>query len=203
MPLNVSAKTSSFVPAPEGLHPAVCIGVYDLGTHFDERWSKTNPLIMIHWELPDTMGGDKKTPMTVQRRYTRSLHKKANLRHDLQSWRGRAFTDDELERFDILKVLGTPCQLQVQHTNVNGTVYANVMNVVPFPKGLTVPKPVHALLSFSFEDAQNGEAPPIPAGAPSWVRDLIQKSNEWRGVTEAHGQDDGQDSSEPDDSIPF
>ena len=38
-------------------------------------------------------------PFLVRRRYTASLHEKSALRKDLESWRGRAFTNVELDGF--------------------------------------------------------------------------------------------------------
>ncbi|MHA1379626.1 MAG: hypothetical protein ACTSRG_14730 [Candidatus Helarchaeota archaeon] len=46
-----------------------------------------------------------------------SLHAKATMRKFLESWRGKKFTKEELEGFDLQKILGKPCQLQIIHSD--------------------------------------------------------------------------------------
>jgi hypothetical protein len=71
------------------------------------------------------------------KRYTLSLHEKANLRRELETWRGKKFTAEEGEGFDLEKLLGANCQLQVIHNEKDdGTVYANVQAIVPAGRGL-------------------------------------------------------------------
>ncbi|GEM_PF-4521665 len=53
------------------------------------------------------------------------------LRRDLENWRGRPFTREELRGFDLFKVLGTACQLMVTHTSQGEETYANVTAVQP------------------------------------------------------------------------
>lgn len=73
--------------------------------------------------------------MVVQR-YTLSLHEKSKLRPMLEAWRGRKFTNEELEGFDLERLLGANCQVQVCHNiSSDGQVYANVQAVVPAAKG--------------------------------------------------------------------
>ena len=76
--------------------------------------------------------------MLISKTYTASMHEKAALSKDLESWRGRAFTDEERDGFDLKKVLGQPCLLNVIHENKGGTVYANIASVSPVPKGMPV-----------------------------------------------------------------
>lgn len=76
-------------------------------------------------------------PFTVRKIYTASLHEKSNLHKDLKAWRGRPFTAEELAGFDLEKVLGAPCQVLVQHTEKDGSVWANVaavMKAAPGPR---------------------------------------------------------------------
>jgi hypothetical protein len=80
-------------------------------------------------------------PFLVRRRYTCSLHEKATLRRDLESWRGRAFTDKELEAFDLESLLSVGCLINVIHESRNGSTYANVASVMRLPKGMTAPTP--------------------------------------------------------------
>ena len=73
-------------------------------------------------------------------RYTLSLHENAALRRDLQSWRGRAFTETELAGFDLKTVLGVPCMITLVHSP-DGK-YANIQAVAGLPKGMEAPPQV-------------------------------------------------------------
>src|ERR1700761_9067656 len=94
---------------PADQYAAVCYRVIDYGTQQTE-WQgavKHKRLILISWELDCKMSDDR--PFTVSKRYTLSLHEKADLRKDLESWRGRPFTIEEEEGFDVSKLIGAPC----------------------------------------------------------------------------------------------
>jgi hypothetical protein len=122
-----------FVPAPEGLHGAVCVDVIDLGIIEGPYGKKA--MVTLRWQIEEDNPETKK-PFVVQRRYGLSLNGKATLRKDLETWRGKKFTKDELTGFDLEKLLAANCQLQVVHNvSDDGAVYANVAAVVPAAKG--------------------------------------------------------------------
>jgi hypothetical protein len=102
--------------------------------------------IYVAWELPDEQitwidkdGNEKTGPMRIGRSYTLSLHENAALRHDLESWRGRPFTEEERKGFDINKLAGAPAMVNVTHEEKNGKTFANVTAVTPIPKSMTKP----------------------------------------------------------------
>jgi hypothetical protein len=71
--------------------------------------------------------------MAIGSKFTLSLHEKASLRKILQSWRGKAFTPEELKKFDVTTILGKPCLITVTHEPKDGGgVYANVGAVRSF-----------------------------------------------------------------------
>ncbi len=128
MAIYARRPKSNFVPAPKGMQHAVCVDVVDLG-EVDGKWGK-KPKVRIVWQLAARMSDGK--PYLAQKMYTNSLHEKATLRKDLESWRGRRFSDDELNQFDLEKLITVNCQLQVIHdTSDDGTVWANVQAVLP------------------------------------------------------------------------
>ena len=118
--------TGDFVPAPEGLHSAVCVDVVDLGQQ-ETPWGERHK-VLLAWEIANLMEDGR--PFIVRKRYTASLHEKSNLNKDLRAWRGQAFTPQDLAGFDIERVLGIPCQVLIQHTEKDGSVYANVTAVM-------------------------------------------------------------------------
>jgi hypothetical protein len=138
----IAKAGGTFVPCPAGLHHAVCVDVHDLGlieVTFGGK-TETKHKCDVYWESADqNLENDK--PYLVRKRYTVSLDPKANLRKDLESWRGRPFTPDELKGFDLEKLIGVNCQLAVQHVDRNGTTYADVTAVVPAPRGVAKLKP--------------------------------------------------------------
>lgn len=135
MPIYARRKESQFEPAPEGLHAAVCVDVWEPWTEErPEEWGgglmdKTRIVWAIEEVNPKT-----NRPFEVSKPYTLSLHEKANLAKDLESWRGKKFTDPEKMGFDIEKLIGVNCQLQVIHKIKDASTYANVTAVVPAAK---------------------------------------------------------------------
>jgi hypothetical protein len=180
MGLTVKKSGSFLDPVPEGLYQAVCYGLYDLGTQFQERFGKSVPKVLIAWELPSERilveqdGVKKDLPRAISKQYTKSLHEKANLRKDLESWRGKAFTEDELEGFDMKKLLGANCMIQVIHKTKEGKTFANVANIVSLPKTMDKSGCENPFRYFSFEDGDI-----LPDNTPSWISDLIKASEEW------------------------
>ena len=168
-----------FQPIPEDVYIAICYGIWDIGTQFSEKYGKAIHKVVIVWELPSCRadferdGKQVNLPRATSKRYTLSLHKKADLRKDLESWRGKKFTDEELRGFDLKKLLGVPCQLQILHNKVDEKTYANIAAIIKAPAGTKL-QTENPLTFFSFEDGT-----PIPAGTPDWIKDLIQQSEEY------------------------
>ncbi len=126
----IAKKTSSFEPAPEGLHSAVCIDVVDLGIEDGQFGAKHKCRIV--WELAELMpSGDR---YIASKKYTVSLHEKSALHKDLKSWRGKPFTAEEMAGFDVEKVIGAPCQILIEQQEKDGSVYANIMAVTKADK---------------------------------------------------------------------
>ncbi len=130
----IAKSTGNFTPAPEGLWAAVCVDVVDLGILKSEYQGKTRSVhkCRIAWEISEKMEDDR--PFIVGKRYTLSLHAKATLHADLKAWRGKPFTKEELEGFDLEKVIGAPCQLMIVHEEKDGTTYANIKAITRVSK---------------------------------------------------------------------
>lgn len=154
-----TVSTKEFTPAPAGLHRAVCVAYIDLGTQEGEWQGEVTrkPKVMFVWELPDEpiiVDGVSK-PQTVHLRLTNSLHEKSGMRHHLESWRGRAFTDEERGGFDLDNILGKACQVNVIHEadkNDKRKVWAKVTAVLPLSKGMAKPTASIAPWRYVLED---------------------------------------------------
>lgn len=133
----IVAKRSekTFTPAPAGTHQGVCVDVVDLG-FLESAFTpgKRQHKISIVWQITERMENQK--PFLVQQRYTLSLDEKANLRRDLESWRGKPFTEAELSGFDVESVITANCLLSIVHVERKGSTYANVKSVMPLMKGM-------------------------------------------------------------------
>jgi hypothetical protein len=128
--------TTSFQPAPTGVHTGVCVDVIDLGMK-DTQWGPKHKIRLV-WQIEELMENGK--PFLVSKQYTASLNEKANLRKDLESWRGRPFTQKECEGFDVETIVGVNCLLNVQQEVKGENTWANIKGVMPLKKGID---PIH------------------------------------------------------------
>lgn len=127
--MPIYASKTIIDPVPEGLWPAVCCDVVDMGI---VDWGFGPQVkIKICWQLEEINPKTGKRYL-VSQAYTPSLHEKSKLRPILESWRGKKFTKDELKKFDIEKLIGACCQLSITHNiKDGGETYANVQAAVP------------------------------------------------------------------------
>ena len=132
MPIYVKDNHREYIPAPEGLHLAVCVDAIEMGEQ-ETPWGLKRK-VQLRWQLHDKLADEK--PFLVSKKYTASLHKKATLRQHIDSWRGKGLTDEEASEFDLEKLIGANCQLNINHVSFNdGGVFAAVNAIVPPPKG--------------------------------------------------------------------
>jgi hypothetical protein len=187
MGLMATGSNKEFKPVPEGTHMAVCWRVLDLGT---QRWEyqgepQIGRKVLIGWELHgegedgSPLTTDDGQPLSVFKTYTLSLGKKANLRADLESWRGRGFTEQELSGFDVFTVAGQPCMVTIKHTKKAEKTYANVASVTKFPSALKHVKPTakNTVQTFDVTDPD----PRVFELLPEWITKQINASVERTG----------------------
>lgn len=180
MPIIARASSGgSYEPIPAGTYTGVCYSIIDLGVQVNEKFGIKSRKIMITWELPDeTMEVDGETkPKVIGKEYTLSLSEKGNLRKELEAWRGRAFTKDELDGFDLKNVLGKGCQLQVIHkTTATGKVRAVITAIIGLPKGMKAPEAQNELVYFEIDQPQ---AIDKISTLPEWIQTKIRQSETW------------------------
>lgn len=115
-PTSPNGQASGSFELPEaGAHRARLIRITDIGTHESEFQGQKNTRsqVVFEFELPDEIGSHGK-PLTVSKWYTKSMFITANLRRDLETWRGKAFSDAEAANFDPAALLGKTCLLTIQ-----------------------------------------------------------------------------------------
>lgn len=210
MPFPVSRpEGQDFDPIPAGTVQAVCYAVVDLGTQYSEYYKKSARKVQVVWEVPEYRielereGRQVNLPRAISKRYTLSLHSKAQLYSDLVSWRGRDFTQDELECFDLFTILGANCLLTITHTKKDDKTYANVASVAKLMNGMDQIKSENPPVRYYLpEDQMN-----IPEGVPDWMKEIIGKSEEHQMVNHAAADNNleqyGQQQAAPGDDVPF
>lgn len=166
MGLTVKATggSSSFKPVPPGMHLARCYRVVDMGTQ-TTTWkgqTKQQPKVMLQFEVhsEDADGNplvtEKGEPMSISKNFTASLADKAVLRQELENWRSRAFTADELNGFQLKNVLGAWAFLSVvKEVGNDGNEYTNISSINPVSpqiKKAGLPEPHNDLKIFDLED---------------------------------------------------
>jgi hypothetical protein len=156
----ITAKTNSSQRelTPAGSHIATCYSMVHIG-NIEEKFNnetKVQNKVRITWELSNEIrnfdGVDK--PLVINKEYTLSMHDKSSLRKDLQSWRGKAFTEIEAKSFDITVLLGKSCMLSIIHEmSADGSrQYAKIANISGVPKGTNIPLLFNEIFEFNYED---------------------------------------------------
>lgn len=187
MGFTASNNSTSFEMTPAGVHPARCFRMVDIGTQTTEfqGQKKFQHKIIVAWELLGDERMEDGRPYSIQQRYTLSLHEKSQLRKDLQAWRGKAFTPDEEAQFDVSKVLGAYCMLNIVHTNKDGREYANIGSIMPLPKGMEKPAGVNPVQLF---DIDNPDMDLFNSFGDK-LKSTIQSAPEWAGTERMAGAD--------------
>jgi hypothetical protein len=131
---------------------------------------------------------------------------KANLRLDLQAWRGKPFTQEEMRRFDLKNILGAWCMLNViERQGSNGKTYSNVQTITPVPSVMKqggMPDGVNPLEIFNLSDPDMK----LFDSFSKQLQEKIMQSPEWQkisGKTRSESDDSNFESVNVDDDIPF
>jgi hypothetical protein len=184
--------SGNFKRVPAGVHIGRCYSLIDLGTQTtDGQYGiKAQHKIRIGWELfgEDENGGPlvvdvdgQQMPMTISKSYTVSLHEKARLRQDLSAWRGKDFSEDEAKAFDVSRLVGAYCMVNVTTSETNGKTYSNVAGLTPLPAALknSKPTPVHQNVMFNLDQPDMD----LFATFHEKLQEAIKRSPEWAKAT--------------------
>lgn len=107
----ITDQGGEYEPIPTGMHRAVMVNYYDVGRQPGYQGGKPQEKVVFLWELEARNSEGKR--FTITKIYTKNIGEKSNLGNDLVSWRGRPFTDEERAGFDLDRVKGKPCQLNI------------------------------------------------------------------------------------------
>ena len=188
----------NFKRVPSGVFIGRCFSLIDLGTQLStgQYGEKMQHKIRIGWELfgeddagePLTIDVDgKEMPLTISKSYTVSLHEKASLRKELAAWRGKDFTDEEARGFDVSRLLGAYCMVNVTTSESNGKTYSNVAGLTPLPGALKNAKPaaVHGDVVFDLDKPDMK----VFNGFHEKLQEVIKRSPEWAALHRGSSQE--------------
>ncbi len=185
MSLTVKQEESKeFEKVPAGMYIARCFRLIDLGTQevTYEGKTKQQAKVLLGWELLDGLKEDG-SPHLMFKRYTASLNEASNLYADLNSWRGKTFTEEELNGFELSKVVGAYCLINVIHdkSEKTGKEYAEIAALVPL-KGEKLP-PVNSDEIFDLDKPDMSVFEKLSEN----LQETIKKSPEWKTYELATG----------------
>lgn len=175
--MKVKDKAKAVLPPiPAGGYLAVCVGVYDLGEQYSEKFKNYSPKMTITFDIPAvTVEVDgKQEPRQLSREFTISGKNNSKLRAFISSWNGVQYSDESFGDFDLCNQLGKPAMINVI-LNETGE-YANIDTIMPLFPGLPVPTTDTPLQTWDMDqwDDKAFEA------LPGWVQEKIKKSTQYQ-----------------------
>lgn len=210
MQLPKPSESGSFELTPAGTFLATCYRFIDRGTHASEYMGdkKIRREVMLSWELDGELMSDGR-PFSASKTYTWSMHEKATLRKDLESWRGKAFVDEDFDgptAFNVKKLIGVSCMMTITHETRDGKTFAKVASIGKLMRGMTPPalinKPVYLALTPDEWDAE------AYGTLSDKMKMIISESPEYKEImAKGHRSDDPGNGHytghAPDDDMPF
>lgn len=170
MPTYVTAYKNKFILAPEKVHHCVCVDVVELGKQKTRYSTEPTEMVELKWQTSDRMEDGR--PYLITRKYNMTLGEGSSLLRDLEDWRGRPFTKEELVRFDLDTCIGANCLITLKHKEGERGPMQNVTRIEKIPTGSTlpklkpmdytrVPKPVHETDPIPEDNIRDSEEPPF------------------------------------------
>ena len=192
MPLLPTPQSKkNYDPVPEGNHVARVYQLIEIG-HILIEWEgqeKIQRKVSIGWEFPletkvfKEENGEQ--PYVKSREYTYGYSEKGNLLPVVEGIMGRKLTDNEkLLDFDLLKIVGKPCMVNIVHTIKGEKTYANIETVTPLPKGVTCPAPVNPEFVLIYDPFDEEKYNTLP----EFIKEKMKSSEEFQqmfGSTES------------------
>ena len=193
---------------PAGNYIARCYQMIHIGTIQELIMGEVKTLnkVRIGWELPEERRVFKaengEQPFVISKEFTLSMHEKSNLRKTLASWRGKDFTEEETKSFDITKLLGVPCMLNIIHKQGKrdpSKTYEEIAGVTPLPKSVKCPAQENKNLLLHYTDFDYG----IYENLPDFIKDKIKGSEEFKKMQNPNSHEIQKQVDEPVDDLPF
>jgi hypothetical protein len=210
MPINATNTAQKREIIPAGNYAATCYQMIHIGTvtEFILGEQKVLNKVRIGWELPTELRvfNEEKgeQPLVISEEFTLSMHEKSKLRKFLASWRGKDFTEDEAKCFDVTKLIGKPCMLNIIHRPSKkdpSVIYAVIGSISPLPKGYPMPPQINETFILDYDNFDVAKFESLP----DFVKNKMRDSLEYAKVTQP-GHIEATpvvDSINPEDDLPF
>jgi hypothetical protein len=126
MSLVLESKAGGdFKPHVEGIHPAVCVDVIDLGLVESEFQGQRRLVNKVRLVFETEQRNEDGRNCIITKTFTASLHAKAKLSEFIGKWRGRPVVPGE--SIDLAKLIGANCTLVIsRQQNMVGRTYASI-----------------------------------------------------------------------------
>jgi hypothetical protein len=209
MPIFAEQKEGNdFITVEPGTYVARCYSMIEIGTIETEYkgTKKKQHKASVTWELPTETAifHEEKgpEPFVVSKKYTLSMYKDANLRKDLESWRGKGYSEDEAKRFDITKLIGQPCLITViqkQRPDDPTKTYTSVENVTKMMKDQECPPQINPTRVLSFDKWDDK----IFNSLSDYMKDQIRSSDEYKRMQEPSQVNEQPEGNDDMSDLPF
>lgn len=175
MSMVVKSEGNSEIKQLEpGVYTGIATAIIDLGVQENTMFGNKQRKAIIVWNIvgETVKVNDEILPRVMSKEYTMSLGEKSTLRKDLEAWRGKPFTAEELKGFDLRNILNVPCQLQINQQDKNGKTYVNIAAIMAIPKGMKV-EPVKDIYVFDITETETWNN---YDKIPNWIKEKIKKA---------------------------
>jgi hypothetical protein len=184
--LASSTGGSNYEPIAAGTYVARCYSMVHLGTIKESYMGEEKYVnkVRLTFELPTELKVFKEEngeqPQVISKEFTLSLGDKSNLRAFLNSWRGKALTEDECKSFDIAVLAGKACTLSIIHktSKVSGKTYAEIASIGGVMKGMDVPAIMNPEMVFSVNNFDQVAFDSFP----DFIKEKIVSSQEYQTI---------------------
>lgn len=184
--IATSAGGSNYEPIPAGTYVARCYSMIHMGTVKESYMGEEKFVnkVRLTFELPTELKVFKEEngeqPQVISKEFTLSLGEKSNLRAFLNSWRGKALTEEECKSFDIAVLAGKACTLSIIHktSKVSGKTYAEIASIGGVMKGMNVPDLINPQIVFSVSNFDQVAFDSFP----DFIKEKIASSQEYQAL---------------------
>lgn len=171
----------NFERAPAGNHPAVLIGLIDMGTQensFQGNVTQQHRAYFVYELVMEKTQAGKNHILATD--LTVSMNEKAKLRKWIEARTGKQIPDGA--EYDVSQEVGQSVLLNVV---LNKDGYPKIESVGSVPKGMTVPSPTNKPVVMTLDDFKAGHK--VPDFCP-WlygekIEDHIRRAKELNGAT--------------------
>lgn len=171
-------------PCPEGRQPMICVDIFRVDPEeatYDGVTKLYEKVMFVFQAFPESGERDSEgRPFQVERKFTWSFAPQANLRAALGQWRGKDYTDKEVEAgIKIAELKGK----EAWGTIVHNTRFVNVEAIEPY------------------KDDDGNNLPPLKAGA--YTRRNYKKKEKAQPAQAQASQSQSISSGQASDLVPF